>query len=51
MILSEAMTNISLKDIARRYFVSDKTVQRVVNAEAKAHKHLAKFCPYARPEP
>lgn len=37
MILSEAMTNISLKDIARRYFVSDKTVQRVVNAEAKNH--------------
>lgn len=37
MILSEAMTNISLKDIARRYFVSDKTVQRIVDAEAKQH--------------
>ncbi|WP_238706898.1 transposase, partial [Companilactobacillus halodurans] len=39
MILSEAAYNTSLKDIGRRFNVSDKTVQRVIDEEAKLHKN------------
>ena len=38
MILSEAAHNASLKDIGRRFNVSDKTVQRIIDEEAKLHK-------------
>ncbi len=40
MILMDAITNTSLKDIARHYNVSDKTIQRIVDAEAHAHHDL-----------
>uniref|UniRef100_UPI0010F8AF8B ISL3 family transposase n=2 Tax=Companilactobacillus formosensis TaxID=1617889 RepID=UPI0010F8AF8B len=39
MILSEAAHNASLKDIGRRFNVSDKTVQRIIDEEAKLHKN------------
>lgn len=39
MILSEASFNSSLKDIGRRFNVSDKTVQRVIDEESKLHKN------------
>ena len=38
MILSETAFNTSLKDIGRRFNVSDKTVQRIIDEEAKMHK-------------
>ena len=38
MILSETAFNSSLKDIGRRFNVSDKTVQRVIDEEAKLHR-------------
>lgn len=50
MLLYEALSNHSLTDIAQRYHVSDKTIQRVIDAEAELHnftqatwlpKHLA----------
>uniref|UniRef100_UPI0021CB5638 transposase n=1 Tax=Lacticaseibacillus parakribbianus TaxID=2970927 RepID=UPI0021CB5638 len=37
MILYEALTNHSLSDIARRYHVADKTVQRVLDDEIALH--------------
>jgi len=40
MILSEAAYNSSLKDIGRRFNVSDKTVQRVIDEEAKLHRGI-----------
>lgn len=39
MILSEAAHNTSLKDIGRRFNVSDKTVQRIIDKEAELHKN------------
>ena len=39
MILSETAFNTSLKDIGRRFNVSDKTVQRIIDKEAELHKN------------
>lgn len=46
MILTEAAHNSSLKDIARRFNVSDRTVQRVIDIEAEKHfDHSTEFLP------
>jgi transposase len=37
MILFDALLNQSLTDIARRYHVSDNSVQRIIDAEAELH--------------
>lgn len=42
LILSDTAQNQSNKDIARRYHVSDKTVQRIIDDEAKHHQPYAK---------
>lgn len=43
MILFESLRNSSMVDIADRYFVSDKTVQRVINEEAALHAKRPKL--------
>ncbi|MCT3278379.1 ISL3 family transposase [Lactiplantibacillus pentosus] len=42
LILSETARNQSNKDIAQRYHVSDKTVQRIIDEEASQHQQYAK---------
>lgn len=42
LILRDTASNQSNKDIAARYHVSDKTVQRVIDAEAQSHTQAPK---------
>lgn len=39
MILFDALSNHSLTDISRRYHVSDKTVQRIIDEESTRHNY------------
>lgn len=39
MVLFEAFSNCSLTDIARRFHVADKTVQRIIDEEAAKHNY------------
>ncbi|WP_333491258.1 ISL3 family transposase [Lacticaseibacillus suilingensis] len=43
MVLFEALTNRSLSDIARRFHVADKTVQRIIDEEADQHNYNQKL--------
>lgn len=43
MVLFEALTNRSLSDIARRFHVADKTVQRIIDEEAAQHNYNQKL--------
>ena len=39
MVLFEALSNHSLTDIARRFHVADKTVQRIIDEESEKHNY------------
>ncbi|MCL4970861.1 transposase family protein, partial [Lacticaseibacillus paracasei] len=39
MVLFEAFSNCSLTDIARRFHVADKTVQRIIDEEAAKYNY------------
>lgn len=39
MVLFEALSNRSMSDIARRFHVADKTVQRLIDEEANKHNY------------
>ncbi|EKQ18540.1 ISL3 family transposase [Lacticaseibacillus paracasei] len=43
MVLFEAFSNCSLTDIARRFHVADKTVQRIIDEEAAKHNYHQKL--------
>ena len=43
MVLFEALINRSLVDIARRFHVADKTVQRIIDEEAARHNYNQKL--------
>ncbi|NDQ31267.1 transposase family protein, partial [Lactobacillus paracasei] len=43
MVLFEAFSNCSLTDIARRFHVADKTVQRIIDEEAAKYNYHQKL--------